>query len=50
MSTTPSAAKQHLASENDAALVEGASAQDVVELISRPGDPFTCWTRRSDTI
>jgi hypothetical protein len=37
MSTTPSSAKQHLASEIAAALGEGASATDVVEVIVRSG-------------
>ncbi|WP_147392020.1 hypothetical protein [Amnibacterium setariae] len=37
MSTTPLSAKHHLASEITSALGEGASAQDIVELIVRCG-------------
>ena len=37
MSTTPSSAKQHLMTEIETALGEGASSADVVDLIIRCG-------------
>lgn len=37
MSTTPTSAKQHLASEISTALGGGASARDILELIVRSG-------------
>jgi hypothetical protein len=37
MSTTPLSAKHHLRSEIDAALGEGASSDDIVELVVRCG-------------
>lgn len=37
MSTTPLSAKQHLKSELEAALVEGATGDEIVDLIIRCG-------------